>query len=278
MDPTQEEIELWMRLNPDRTGFIIGGTQYSRAGSDPSNAYFDIGAFRQDLAEMYGQQPGTYPGAPNVPEYIETAPPPPFSPRPSQAIRQAEALEQEGWTPPPATASNAISYKPIKIPAKFRAFVGPGEGKGHGVFVGQRLLATFVRRRAAHDWKNLWNNLIDRLGCVKGVFYIPNLVKVFQWSLTQASGQEGANNHFVPPLRGLGGPEGEGVAREGMTYYVDENGGNNLGIEDAGRFGENLKVGQDSEAGRIAKIYTHIQTGNPGSGMANFVAVDVVNE
>lgn len=62
-----------------------------------------------------------------------------------------------------------------------------------------------------------------------------------------------------------------------MSYYVDENGRNNFGAEDAGRYGKNLEVGQEVETEyglkTIVKIYNYIQTGP--SGTSNYVAVDL---
>lgn len=73
------------------------------------------------------------------------------------------------------------------------------------------------------------------------------------------------------------------------TTCVDENGRSCIvavnGDEDAqvGSYGENLASDDEVELSdgsvwTVAEVYSHIQTGNPGSGAANFVAVDLVQE
>lgn len=71
------------------------------------------------------------------------------------------------------------------------------------------------------------------------------------------------------------------------TIEVDEHGHSCIvtvnGDEEAqvGSYGEDLASEDEVELSdgsvwTVDKVYSHIQTGNPGSGTANFVAVDLV--
>ncbi len=68
---------------------------------------------------------------------------------------------------------------------------------------------------------------------------------------------------------------------ETVTCSVDEN-GRAIGFEYDGEiesFGTGLEGEEvtldDGRSGTVSKVYGHIQTGNPGSGTSNYVAVEV---
>jgi hypothetical protein len=77
------------------------------------------------------------------------------------------------------------------------------------------------------------------------------------------------------------------MAYKYRTIEVDEHGRSCIvavnGDEEAevGGYGDGLTVGDevefsDGSVWTVDKVYSRIQTGNPGSGTANFVAVDLV--